>query len=59
MDPQQAEQASQQLPDQVDDEAHSDLLQHFGIDPGQLAGGGSGQGLGEKNMGAENDPNFQ
>ena len=32
----QADQAAQQLPDQVDHEQHSDLLQRFGIDPQQM-----------------------
>jgi len=43
-DPQQREQASQQLPDQVDHEQHGDMLQQFGVDPNQLAGGGGGGG---------------
>ncbi len=41
-----AEEAGQQLPDQVDTDQHSDLLQRFGINPqellGQLGGGGLG-----------------
>ena len=32
----QAQQADQQLPDQVDHEQHADLLQQFGINPGDL-----------------------
>ena len=31
-----AEQAKQELPDQVDTDQHSDLLQKFGINPGEL-----------------------
>ncbi len=53
-DPQQREQASQQLPDQVDHEQHGDMLQQFGVDPNQLAGGaggGSGQGAEDPGMG--------
>ncbi|MBV9817827.1 MAG: hypothetical protein JOZ07_05690 [Solirubrobacterales bacterium] len=34
----QADQADQQLPDQVDTDQHQDLLQNAGIDPGQLEG---------------------
>jgi hypothetical protein len=45
-DPQQAEQAAQQLPDQIDHEQHGDMLQQFGVDPNQLAGMGGGQGMG-------------
>jgi uncharacterized protein YidB (DUF937 family) len=30
------EQAKQELPDQVDTDEHSDLLQKFGINPGEL-----------------------
>ena len=45
------QQAESQLPNVVDHELHGDMLQQFGIDPGQLAsqalqndlGGGSGQ----------------
>ncbi len=33
---QQADQAAQQLPDQVDHEQHAGLLQSFGVDPKQL-----------------------
>jgi hypothetical protein len=38
----QAAQADQELPDQVDTEKHSDLLSKFGIDPKELLGGGLG-----------------
>lgn len=31
-----AEQAAQQLPDQVDHEQHADLLQQFGVNPRDL-----------------------
>lgn len=34
-----AQQADQQLPDQVDPEQHSDLLAKLGINPGDLLGG--------------------
>jgi hypothetical protein len=37
-----AQEADQQLPDQVDPEQHSDLLSKFGIDPQELLGGGLG-----------------
>lgn len=51
-DPQQAQQAAQQLPDQVDHEQHGDMLQQFGVDPNQLAAGaGGGQGGGDPGMG--------
>lgn len=43
---QQAQAASQELPDQVDHEAHAGLLQKFGINPSELLsklGGGGGQ----------------
>jgi hypothetical protein len=36
MGSQRAEQAAQQLPDQVDHEQHSDLLQQFGVNPQDL-----------------------
>lgn len=52
-DPSQAEQAAQQLPETIDHEAHSGLLQQFGIDPGQLAGSGGGQ---TATAGAGQDP---
>jgi hypothetical protein len=39
----QVDQASRELPDQVDTEQHADLLQKFGLDPqdvlGKLGGG--------------------
>jgi hypothetical protein len=44
-----AEQADQELPNQVDPEQHGDLLQKYGIDPKDLAGklpGGVGDKLG-------------
>jgi hypothetical protein len=44
-----ADQADKELPDQVDHEQHSDLLQKYGIDPKELAGklpGGIGEKLG-------------
>ena len=36
MGSQQAQQAAQQLPDQVDHEQHADLLQQFGVNPQDL-----------------------
>jgi hypothetical protein len=39
----QAQQADQQLPDQVDPEQHKDLLGQFGIDPGEILGGAAGK----------------
>jgi hypothetical protein len=46
---QQAQQADQQLPDQVDTDQHSGLLQQLGIDPQELisrfTGGGGIPGL--------------
>ena len=46
----QAAQADQQLPDQVDTEAHQNLLAKLGINPAtlisQLAGGGGAGGAG-------------
>ena len=39
---QMAQQAAQQLPDQVDHEQHAGILSQFGIDPQQLAGQSSG-----------------
>ena len=35
---QQAQQAEQELPDQVDTEEHAGLLERFGVDPKELAG---------------------
>jgi hypothetical protein len=42
-----ADQAANELPDQVDPEQHSDLLAKFGIDPQELLSGGLG-GIGDK-----------
>ena len=42
-----ADQAANELPDQVDPEQHADLLSKFGIDPQDLLGGGLG-GIGDK-----------
>ena len=40
----QAQQAAQQLPDQVDHEGHAELLNQLGINPQDLIGGaGSGE----------------
>jgi hypothetical protein len=39
----QADQASSELPDQVDTEQHSDLLSRFGIDPQELISKYGGQ----------------
>jgi len=60
-DPQQAQQAAQQLPDQVDHEAHGDLLQKFGIDPSRLGGGALGGGAGQSagDPGAATGPGSQ
>jgi hypothetical protein len=44
---QQADQAANELPDQVDPERHSDLLAKFGINPQDLLSGGLG-GIGDK-----------
>ncbi len=45
-----AQEADQQLPDQVDTDQHGDLLSRFGLSPQDLiarfAGGGGGGGLG-------------
>ena len=43
---QQAQQAQQELPDQVDHEQHSDLLQKYHIDPQELIQKFGGGGLG-------------
>ena len=43
----QAAQADQELPDQVDPEQHSGLLEKFGVNPQELLSGGLG-GLGDK-----------
>lgn len=46
----QADQAQQELPDQVDTDEHAGLLEKFGINPADLiakfTGGGSGGGIG-------------
>ena len=42
-----ATQADQELPDQVDPEQHSGLLEKFGINPQELLSGGLG-GIGDK-----------
>jgi hypothetical protein len=46
----EAQQAQQELPDQVDTDQHAGLLQKFGIDPAELiakfTGGSGGGGLG-------------
>ena len=48
----QAAQAEQELPDQVDPEQHGGLLSKFGLDAGELmklvGGGGGLGGLGDK-----------
>ncbi len=50
-DDSQAQQAQQELPDQVDTDQHAGMLSKFGIDPQDLiakfaGGGGGGGGLG-------------
>lgn len=45
-DHQKADQASSELPDQVDTDQHSDLLQKLGINPADLLGKLGGGGLG-------------
>ena len=46
----QADQASQELPDQVDTDQHAGLLSKFGVDPtdliGMVSGGGGGGAAG-------------
>jgi hypothetical protein len=37
-DQDKADQAAQDLPDQVDPDKHGDLLQKYGIDPSDVAG---------------------
>jgi hypothetical protein len=37
-DNQSADQAAQELPDQVDTDQHADLLDRFGLDPSELLG---------------------
>jgi hypothetical protein len=39
----QAQQADQQLPDQVDPDQHSDLLSKIGINPSEILGGAAGK----------------
>jgi hypothetical protein len=39
----QASQADQELPDQVDTDQHGDLLSKFGLDPQDLIGGLGGK----------------
>ncbi len=39
----QAQQADQQLPNQVDPEQHSDLLGKIGINPSEILGGAGGK----------------
>ncbi|MDQ6821973.1 MAG: hypothetical protein M3076_16810 [Actinomycetota bacterium] len=39
----QAQQADQQLPDQVDTDKHGDLLSQIGINPSEIAGGAAGK----------------
>lgn len=55
----QAAQAAQQLPDQIDHEQDGELLQEFGVNPQELmdrfgggAGGGGQAGGGEASSGA-------
>ncbi|MGI8412335.1 MAG: hypothetical protein ACR2QA_07540 [Solirubrobacteraceae bacterium] len=38
-----AQQADQQLPEQVDPEQHSDLLGKIGVDPSEIVGGAGGK----------------
>ncbi len=40
----QAQQAAQQLPDQVDHEEHAGLLNQFGVDPQEMVSQFSGRG---------------
>ncbi|MBO0687827.1 MAG: hypothetical protein J2P45_32150, partial [Candidatus Dormibacteraeota bacterium] len=60
--PQQAQQAAQQLPDQVDPDQHGNMLQQFGVDPQRMAsqlGGQSGSqfgGGGSGGSGGYQDP---
>jgi hypothetical protein len=44
-DHQRADQADQELPDQVDTDQHADLLDRFGLDPKELLGRFTGGGL--------------
>ncbi len=48
---QQADQASNELPDQVDTDQHSDLLQKFGLNPAELLGKLGGLGGGQSGRG--------
>ncbi|WP_299039456.1 hypothetical protein [uncultured Pseudokineococcus sp.] len=41
----QADQADKELPDQVDTDRDSGLLQKFGVNPQDLLGGGGGGGI--------------
>lgn len=48
-DDDQAQQADRELPEQVDTDAHGNILRKFGLDPQELIGkltGGGGGGLG-------------
>lgn len=52
----QVQQAMQNLPDQVDTEAHGQLLQQLGVDPQQMAsklGGQIGEAVGQQDMGSQ------
>jgi predicted PhzF superfamily epimerase YddE/YHI9 len=44
-DQQRADQANQELPDQVDTDQHADLLNRLGLDPKELLGRFTGGGL--------------
>jgi hypothetical protein len=44
-DQQRADQADQELPDQVDTDQHADLLERFGLDPKEVLGRFTGGGL--------------
>jgi hypothetical protein len=44
-DHQGADQAAQELPDQVDTDQHADLLDRFGLDPKELLGRFTGGGM--------------
>jgi hypothetical protein len=44
-DQQRADQADQELPDQVDTDQHADLLERFGLNPKELLGRFTGGGL--------------
>lgn len=48
-EPDKAQQAQGQLPDQVDTDQHADLLGRLGVDPQELIGGAAGLGgIGDK-----------